>query len=375
MGEPLSTEPSATEAQHTHSWIEATCTTPKTCSTCSAIEGDALGHIWKDAICAAPKTCSTCSATEGEALTHTFQDATCTKPKTCSVCGKAEGTAIGHNWVEATCTTPKTCQNCQTTEGKTIAHELSRRNNCIVCGKGCSVKLNMSNADKNLATNVQSAFFFVSTRANGYDLSFSCSKTHELDGLFKAPAILDITILNIKGETVYSKTKKIETKDYQTIDGGPWASINISVNELSNISVPLEKVYVDIYNPGYFYFDGELSTNMPATIIMPELPKKVYGNNSSIEITNISFSISSSTLYYSELYFDGEKTWDLKGDNYSREGYISYKLYDSENYLIDSGTCYTNALAVGDKFRNEDAYIDGELLMGYIYRLEILDTK
>lgn len=29
-----------------HTWTPATCTTPKTCSVCSATEGDALGHSW-----------------------------------------------------------------------------------------------------------------------------------------------------------------------------------------------------------------------------------------------------------------------------------------------------------------------------------------
>ena len=105
-----------------HAWADATCTTPKTCSVCSATEGEALGHTWVDATCVAPKTCSVCSATEGDALGHTWVDATCTAPKTCSACSATEGEALGHTWVDATCTTPKTCSVCSATEGAALGH-------------------------------------------------------------------------------------------------------------------------------------------------------------------------------------------------------------------------------------------------------------
>lgn len=126
----------STDAEgHSHEWKEATCITPKTCSTCSATEGEALGHIWKDASCSAPKTCITCSATEGETLAHTFQDATCTKPKTCSVCSTTEGTALGHDWKEATCTTPKTCTICKSTSGTSNPENHSGTETCSICKK------------------------------------------------------------------------------------------------------------------------------------------------------------------------------------------------------------------------------------------------
>ena len=58
-----------------HDWVDATCTTPKTCKRdgCGATEGIALGHDWKDATCTAPKTCKRdgCGATEGEPNGHT----------------------------------------------------------------------------------------------------------------------------------------------------------------------------------------------------------------------------------------------------------------------------------------------------------------
>lgn len=53
---------------HQHTWVEATCTEPKTCSECGETEGEALGHIWVEATKTTPKTCSRCGLTEGTPL-------------------------------------------------------------------------------------------------------------------------------------------------------------------------------------------------------------------------------------------------------------------------------------------------------------------
>lgn len=99
-----------------HTFKDATCTSPKTCSVCGATEGEPLGHTWTDATCTCPKTCSVCKATEGEALGHTWVEATCTTPKTCSVCGETEGD-VAHHYVDGICSdcgayeTPPVTQN------------------------------------------------------------------------------------------------------------------------------------------------------------------------------------------------------------------------------------------------------------------------
>ena len=116
-----------------HSYKDATCTDPKTCSKCGATEGNAAGHSWKDATCTDPKTCSKCGATEGNAAGHSWKDATCTDPKTCSKCGATEGSAAGHSWKDATCTAPKTCSACGATEGSAAEHNY-QDGTCAGCG-------------------------------------------------------------------------------------------------------------------------------------------------------------------------------------------------------------------------------------------------
>ncbi len=159
-----------------HSWTDATCTTPKTCSICGATNGDVLGHSWKDATCTTPKTCSVCSATEGEANGHTRPepekvcinqnckvcgenipadkdhvtevipavDATCTKTgltvgKKCTICGtitvkQEEVPMLDHVPGDAaTCTSDQTCKNCSYVfvEG---GHKYDEHLTCTVCG-------------------------------------------------------------------------------------------------------------------------------------------------------------------------------------------------------------------------------------------------
>lgn len=105
---------------HEHTWKEATCTEPKTCSECGEIEGEPLTHTWVDATCAEPKHCSLCGETEGEPLAHTWVDATCKEAKHCSVCGETEGEPLAHTLTEANYQQPATCEVCGETVGEPL---------------------------------------------------------------------------------------------------------------------------------------------------------------------------------------------------------------------------------------------------------------
>lgn len=78
-------ETSGSEAEHTHYFLEATCTEPETCS-CGATKGNALGHQWVDATCRVPKHCSSCVSTKGGTIDHIYdEDGICTMCKTSDV--------------------------------------------------------------------------------------------------------------------------------------------------------------------------------------------------------------------------------------------------------------------------------------------------
>ena len=125
-----------------------------------------FGHTWTEATCTAPKTCTGCGATEGEALGHTEQiipakEATCyetglTEGKICSVCNEVlveqkVVLSLGHDMVidlpaTATCTEPGLsagahCSRCDYKEEQTEIPALGHSYmfpcdaHCQVCGE------------------------------------------------------------------------------------------------------------------------------------------------------------------------------------------------------------------------------------------------
>ena len=79
-----------------HLWVNATCSSPKTCSKCNEIEGTVANCIWTEASCSAPKTCLNCKKTFGSALGHKWEKETCTSPQRCSRCNETQGTIGAH---------------------------------------------------------------------------------------------------------------------------------------------------------------------------------------------------------------------------------------------------------------------------------------
>ncbi len=66
--------------------------------------------------------------------THSYKEATCTKPWTCS-CGATIGEALEHSWKSATCTSPQKCENCKITKGVALGHKFDSGNKsqCTRC--------------------------------------------------------------------------------------------------------------------------------------------------------------------------------------------------------------------------------------------------
>lgn len=113
--------------QHEHSWVKATCQSPKTCSDCGETEGSALGHDWNSATCKAPRTCARCGETDGVKKDHQWQAATCESPRKCASCGQTDGTALDHAWERATYDNPRTCSRCGETTGRAVPSDELKR--------------------------------------------------------------------------------------------------------------------------------------------------------------------------------------------------------------------------------------------------------
>ncbi len=106
---------------------------------------EAQRHLLKCANCTATRkethnfnsdnVCKVCAYKAG--CTHTWKNATCTSPKTCTKCGETSGTALGHNYVYdddgyGKDTHTLRCENCSATKSEN--HNLNSSGICKVCG-------------------------------------------------------------------------------------------------------------------------------------------------------------------------------------------------------------------------------------------------
>ena len=135
---------------------------------------------------------------------------------------------------------------------------------------------------------------------------------------------------------------------------------------------------------GHNYWNGKCTNCgelQGATIKLPSTPATIsyYGSSAkkytTCKVTSITpsiYSSSSSGLWY-EIEFKGECTYNYRGSGQSSSMKIGWKLYDSERYVIGSGTLYSESVAVGEKFiETINVYY---LTPGKTYTLEILDVN
>ena len=118
-------------------------------------------------------------------------------------------------------------------------------------------------------------------------------------------------------------------------------------------------------------------------IILPDTPITVYNYkyngsiNETCKITDIHITAikkHGDGTYTIKFSWAGEKTYDHNGNNYSSSVGFAYKLYDSEGYVVTSGSDYSVGVSVGEKFRDQEMVISYlELDPNETYTLEILN--
>ncbi|MDY2609004.1 MAG: hypothetical protein SOV91_02005, partial [Eubacteriales bacterium] len=65
----------------------------------------------------------------------------------------------------------------------------------------------------------------------------------------------------------------------------------------------------------------------------------------------------------------GEKT---NGNSNSGYDIISYKLYDSAGYMVDSGNIYFSSLSAGDRFK-DDSVVIYDIIPGESYTFQLFE--
>ena len=130
-----------------HTWVDATCTEPKTCSVCSATDGNPLGHDWSDWTVTTEATCTA----KGEKTRSCKRDG-CDASETVDIPanGHTEGKAVRENEVPASCSAAGSydeviyCSVCEEEISRTqktiekLPHDFS--GNREYCANGCGTK-------------------------------------------------------------------------------------------------------------------------------------------------------------------------------------------------------------------------------------------
>lgn len=197
---------------------------------------------------------------------------------------------------------------------------------------------------------------------------------------------VEIRIVNNDGVTVYEKTRTFTESNFEewtyneTIEKY-LASIYINPNDITPGTSSEGKIYFVVYGDDYYFDESTLNAydlpTKPVEITVEGLPQSVnyYGYSGKIYTTTRIESVTYEIMYDDSLYiyFAGQKTYDYAGNNATNSCNFGWKLYDSEGYLIDSGTIYISNLTVGDKFLGEIGYAWDCIEPGVSYKIVITD--
>lgn len=197
---------------------------------------------------------------------------------------------------------------------------------------------------------------------------------------------VDIRIVNENNEEVYRGTKAVSKSDFgyytSQIAGEQYlANVRIPASDISPGTSSNGKVYLTVYKTDIVRFD---EVNCEALYCLPvkdvqltcdslplELKVKDYLGNteSTIQINDVSYNFDSDYLPQLKITISGEKTYGAKNSGYD---IISYKLYDSDGYMINSGNIYLRSLSTGDKFK-DDSLVIYDITPGTSYTLKLLE--
>lgn len=196
---------------------------------------------------------------------------------------------------------------------------------------------------------------------------------------------VDIRIVNDANAVVYTETKTVSNDDYSyytsQLAGEQYlANIRIPASEITQGTSSSGKVYLTVYKENIVQFD---EVNCDALYCLPvqdvqvqfdDFPQEIKVRNymgsttATIQIQGAEYSFDSDYLPLLTISVIGEK---LSGSNSTGYDMISYKLYDSSDYVVDSGNIYLQSTTTGDKFKEEIIIYD--VTPGENYTLKLFE--
>lgn len=226
-------------------------------------------------------------------------------------------------------------------------------------------------------------------KTSDYSLFFSLKD--DSGNELKAPATVDICIKDNNNKILYEGTKQVTKENYGYYTNVAeeerlYADVRIKENEIKKGNSSSGKVYFTVHNDDYFAFDEVncdayycLPVKESKLVVKNELPEEfaIRGFDGSVEskikITKVNYTFEGGSLDMTlNIEVIGEKTYESSSGSLDE---ISYKLYDSNEYLIDSGDIlFDSDICVGDKFKDDSTEIY-DVKPGEKYTLVFMESK
>ena len=216
---------------------------------------------------------------------------------------------------------------------------------------------------------------------NDYSVFFALLT--ESDRYVSAEVDVDIRIVNDNKEEVYNGTHSVTKNDF-----GYYSSQAAGEQYLANLRIPVAdisvgtsangKVYLTVYKGESLRFD---EVNCEALYCLPVkdvqltaegLPKEInvkgYDGKveSKIKIEEVQYTYDKDFTSQLKITVTGIKTY---GSTNSAYDMVSYKIYDSKNYMVDSGNLSLRALSLNDKFK-DDSIVVYDVVPGETYTIK-----
>lgn len=262
----------------------------------------------------------------------------------------------------------------------------------IMCG--CSAPISIPHGNDavelfeyNNVETLKSWSFQFNEETNDYSLFFGLLDKNDEE--ISAEVDVDIRIVNEEDEEVYKGTKTVFKTDFdyyssQAAGEQYLAELRIPVADISSGKSSNGTVFLTVYKNDALRFD---EVNCSALYCLPisdvelifdtfplNIDVKGYDGSieSTIQIDDIAYSFEKDLIPQVKITVFGVKTYSSQ-ESMPNYDIIRYKLYDSEEYMVTSGSIYLDSLEQGDKFK-DDSIVIYDIIPGETYKLVLSEN-
>ena len=239
----------------------------------------------------------------------------------------------------------------------------------LVCGLVIALLLSGCGSSASRVETLKSWSFQYNESSSDYSLFFCLADKNGKP--LSAGVDVDIRIVNDADEEVYAGTKSVSPDDFsyytsQAAGEQYLANVRIPAAEIKTGKSASGKVYFTVYKENSIKFD-EVNCSAPYCLPIEDVQvtfdsfpidlrvKDFMGGTAAvIQIQGAEFKFDKDYIPRLTITIIGEKKSNGRDSGYDM---ISYKLYDSAGYLVDSGDIYLSSLSAGDKFKDNSVVI------------------